>query len=132
MALDIARVLRYARLDGTLALSPQRHHLAFIDGIVGGESEGPVYPDPVHTGCVLFGSNPLVADYVAALLIGFNPQAIPLISQGTAGAPYAAADEAADRADVSINGTPCSPSDASRILSRPFQPPKGWRQHVEA
>src|SRR5262249_193533 len=47
MALDVARCVRHADREGTLHEAPQRHHVVVVDGIVGGEGEGPLSPSPV-------------------------------------------------------------------------------------
>lgn len=81
MTLDIARVLRFSRVDGTLADSPQREHFAVIDGIVAGEGEGPLRPTARNDGVVIAGRDPVAADVLAALAMGWNPESLPLLSR---------------------------------------------------
>jgi hypothetical protein len=56
-------------------------YLAVVDGIVAGEGDGPMAPDPVHCGAVLAGTHPVAVDTVAAVFMGFDPQRIPMIRE---------------------------------------------------
>ena len=52
---------------------PQRRTFSIIDGVIGGESNGPLAPDPVAAGVLLAGENLVAVDLVAARLMGFDP-----------------------------------------------------------
>ena len=77
--LDIYRAVFYADRDGHMCQQPQRRHFCLIDGIIAGEGNGPVAPDPVPAGVLLAGRNPVAVNAVAASLMGFNVEAIPTI-----------------------------------------------------
>ncbi|HEX6750644.1 MAG TPA: DUF362 domain-containing protein [Longimicrobium sp.] len=132
MALDIARILRFARADGTLASTPQRTHLVLVDGIVGGEAEGPVYPRGNPCGAVVFGSDPVWADVACARVMGFDPAAIPLVARALDPLPYPATELREGDVHVMVDGSPAGLEDLNRVLERGFVPPKGWKGHVEA
>jgi uncharacterized protein (DUF362 family) len=83
MALDLNRILLFADQDGKLQPTQQRKYFSLIDGIVGGEGEGPLHPDPYASGVMLAGFNPLAVDWVATRLMGFTPQRIALYKNGT-------------------------------------------------
>lgn len=83
MVLDLNRALLYARADGSWSSQP-RPYLAFVDGIIAGQGNGPGAPDPAEAGVVLAGSNPCVLDAVAARLMGFDPMLLPQIAQAMA------------------------------------------------
>ena len=55
--------------------SPQnrKRHFVLVDGILAGEGSGPMNPDPVSAGIVLFGVHPPSVDAVCAYLMGFDP-----------------------------------------------------------
>ncbi len=80
--LDLHRVAYYADKEGQLRDAPQRIILHFIDGIIGGELDGPVSPDPVKSGVFLAGYNPVALDCVASTLMGFDPAKIRLLVRG--------------------------------------------------
>lgn len=73
MAVDLLKLFRFAGADGVLRDVPQRRALCIIDGIVGGEGDGPLAPDARPAGCLVGGANPLAVDLVATRLMGFDP-----------------------------------------------------------
>jgi len=82
MALDLNRALLYANLDGTLRERFEtKAYLAIVDGIIGGEGNGPLCPDPVQSNVLISGTNPAEVDAVVAKLMGFDPNKIPIIKQ---------------------------------------------------
>lgn len=71
MIVDLARVLTYADADGVIHERPQRRMFTIVDGVVAGDGEGPLAPDPVEARVILAGP-PLETDLVAARLAGFD------------------------------------------------------------
>jgi uncharacterized protein (DUF362 family) len=53
--------------------------LTIIDGLVGGEGNCPAPVDPVDSRVIVCGDNSLETDRVAARMMGFDPDSIPLI-----------------------------------------------------
>jgi uncharacterized protein (DUF362 family) len=78
MVLDLNRILMFANLEGSLQPEPARRYFSIIDGVIGGEGEGPLHPDAYKSGVVLAGFNPLSVDWVATRLMGFDPARIAL------------------------------------------------------
>lgn len=78
MALDLNRCLLYGEASGAWRTQPKRY-LAIVDGITGGEGNGPLCPDPVASGMLLAGTNPAETDAAAARLMGFDPAAVPIV-----------------------------------------------------
>lgn len=130
MALDIARIVRFGRPDGTMAATPQRRHLVVVDGVVGGEGEGPVYPTGIPLGVVMFGSDPVWTDFAAALVMQFDPRRIPLISHATDGMRWPVTETAEDDVQIVIDGSRADFSALRKVLNRRFVPPKGWRGRI--
>lgn len=81
MVLDLVRIATYCSPDGVMQEKPCRKHLALVDGIYGGEGEGPAYCTAVPCGVLLFGDNLPAIDSLNALLMGFDPMKIPLIQR---------------------------------------------------
>jgi uncharacterized protein (DUF362 family) len=131
MALDVARILRFARPDGSIASTPQRSHLVLVDGIVAGEGEGPLRPSPVLAGTVIFSDDPVAADVTCAQLMGFEPDRIPMLSH--------AMDPSMDlplRSWTSCRvqwdeQTFAEVGTVPSVLARPFRPSKGWIGAIE-
>jgi hypothetical protein len=129
--LDLQRVLRYGRPDGTLAEEPQRTVIHITDAIIAGEGDGPLAPDPVPAGVLTGALNPAAADLVHARLMGFDYRKIPIVSNafGRFSMPIAAFDPGEVRvreggSDLELGRLP-APVAA-------FRPPAGWKGHCEA
>lgn len=130
MALDIARIIRYARIDGSMSSEPQRQHLAFVDGVVAGEGEGPLRPSPRNVGALLFSHDVAALDYASALLMGFDPTQIPLVRHAFDRMRYQVSDASLASVGLVLNYRNVSAWELRRLLPRPFCPPKGWIDHL--
>ncbi len=71
MVLDLNKCLFWFDGTGARRTRPLRY-LAVVDGIVGGEGNGPMAADPRPAGVVLAGTHPVAVDVVAATLMGFD------------------------------------------------------------
>lgn len=80
--LDLNRIVTYADCHGQLRAVPQRRQFHLIDGIIGGEGDGPLSPYPVQAQVLLGGWNSVVMDAVATTIMGFDFHRIPLIQNG--------------------------------------------------
>lgn len=129
MALDLARILHYADEDGFLHEAPQRVHLSLIDGVVGGEGEGPLAPKPVGSGVLLFGDDVVRTDRAACRLMGFDPARIPLVARAQAPMRFGVAPRA-DDGEVVFDGRELLERSLQPIVGRSFEPPRGWRRHL--
>jgi hypothetical protein len=129
MALDLNRALLFGDADGSIRASgSKRRYLAIVDGIVGGEGAGPLCPDAVRAGILLAGTDPAAVDAVAARVMGFDPDSIPIVREAFAHHPLCIADCALEAVEV----------EDERISSRirvadvapvpgGFQPHFGWK-----
>jgi len=122
MVLDLNRILRFGRPDGTLAPEPQRRTVAITDAIVAGEGEGPLYPSPVPLGAVTLAADAAAADWVHALMMGFDPARIPLVSQAMDGNR---------RIRAVLNGSAVACEELPGDGWPRFRPPAGWLNHCE-
>jgi uncharacterized protein (DUF362 family) len=126
MCLDLQRVLRYGRGDGTLADTPQRVVLTFTDAVIAGEGEGPLAPTPIALGLLTLGSSPAALEWVHALLMGLDPRRIPLIRNAFAAHRYPLAAFAPEDVVVATeSGVEPAAAFAARE-GRAFRPPAGW------
>jgi len=128
MALDLARILHYADAAGTLRNTRQRTHLSLIDGIVAGEGAGPLTPDPVRSGTIVFADDLAWGDRAACRLMGFDPDAIPLVREASRAKRHPVSSGRVPIPEVCFDGASISEERIPAILSRPFRPPAGWRE----
>jgi uncharacterized protein (DUF362 family) len=80
-SVDLMRVLLYSDKNGMMCDEPQRSHLTLIDGLIGGEGNGPHAPDDKPCGLVIAALNPVVADAVATRLMGFDQRIVPVVGK---------------------------------------------------
>jgi uncharacterized protein (DUF362 family) len=83
MVLDLNKALFHFDGNGQRRSRPLRY-LAVVDGIVAGEGNGPMSPDPKPCGVILAGTHPVAVDCVAATLMGFDWQKIRLLKNSFA------------------------------------------------
>lgn len=125
MAVDIARVLRFARPDGSLADTPQRQHVAVVDGIVSGEGTGPLRPAPRDSAVVIAGADAAAVDWACALLMGADPARIPIVREAFASTRYPLTEVRPDTLRFVLNGKHCAATDLAALLPPHVLPP-GW------
>lgn len=113
--LDLCRILHHADRDGRLRDTPQRRHLAIVEGIVAGEGEGPLAATPRHAGLIVAGIDPVLVDLTATRLMGFDPWRVPTVAQALRDPLLATSREAL--LELRLDGQPPSGS---------FKPPSTW------
>ena len=84
MVTDLNRILMYADSNGDLQDHPARRMFCIVDGIVGGEGNGPLDPTPKSTGIVIAGTNPVAIDLVCARLMDFDYKRLPVLFRAMA------------------------------------------------
>ncbi|HEV8320573.1 MAG TPA: DUF362 domain-containing protein [Myxococcota bacterium] len=131
MALDINRCLTYGTLDGRLADQPQRRIACMLDGVIAGEGEGPLHPKARNDGLLLGAAEACLADLGAALVMGFDPARLPIVRNAFAAAPYPLTARSMTDARFVVDGRPVPAADLPGRATRPFEPPRAWRGHVE-
>ena len=129
MTVDLAHIVHYADKQGTLSDRVQRRHLALVDGVVGGEGDGPLSPRPVESRTVFFSDNIVLADLTACRLMGFNPDALPLTRHASHD-PALFETTQASPVECRANGAAIDLGAIGAVLGRPFVPPSGWKGAV--
>lgn len=132
MCTDLNRILVYADSTGILHDKPIRGFFSVVDGIIGGEGNGPLDPYPRPVGVVVAGANPVSVDLLCARLMGFNYEALPLL-HGALG-KHARPLTKFEAADVEAISNRSTFSGWLRELTGPmleFEPHFGWKGHVE-
>jgi len=136
MCLDLNKIIFYGNPDGTLRSGTpnnRKRHYVLVDGIIAGEGSGPMNPDPVPAGILVFGLHPASVDAACAYLMGYDPERIPIIRQAFRCEHYPLAEW--DWYDVQLvsntpewNGQlPDIPDEATFH----FEPHFGWKGHIE-
>ena len=92
-------------------------------------------PDRFDSRVLLFGCNPASVDAAAAVVMGFDPQRIPIVSQAFTARGFPLVEGAWRAVQCTSNRSGWSGSlgdvfDAGDVLR--FRAPFGWVGHVEA
>lgn len=79
--LDLNRIIVYSDKNGEMHDVPQRKYLAFIDGIMAQQGEGPMCGEPLNTSIIFGGYNPVLVDALAVKSMGIDYKMIKTISK---------------------------------------------------
>ncbi len=136
MCLDLNKLVLYGNPDGTLrpALRQNRkRHYVLVDGIVAGQGRGPLNPDPMPAGVVMFGTHPPSVDAACAYLMGFDPDKIPIVSRAFQCKEFSLSDH--EWHDITLrsnclawNGKLAGISTSETLH---FEPHFGWKGQIE-
>lgn len=80
MVLDLNKAFFHFGADGSRRSVPVRY-FSLVDGVIGGDRNGPSSPDAVQSGVVVAGANPVAVDTVAATIMGFDFRRLPVLSE---------------------------------------------------
>jgi len=132
MCLDLNKLVIYGRTDGGFA-EERRRYLVLADGLVAGEGAGPMNPDPVLAGLLLFGTDAASVDAAGATLMGFDAERIPLVREAFRTRGYAVS-VGSDWREVRLRSNVAA-WDARRLPEVEetfhFAPHFGWRGMIE-
>jgi len=121
MVMDLNKIATYGRIDGTLSAKPQRQIFSICDGIIGGQGDGPLNPDPLPLGIVSATNDSLTNDIAMAILMNLSPIKIPLLNFNNSPLDC----------DIRLNSNKINLAELKQ-LSINTRPPKGWIRHFEA
>ncbi len=80
MVMDLNKIAGYGTADGTLSKTPQRQIYSLCDGIIAGQGDGPLEPEPHPLGIISFTNDSAINDRAMALLMGLPIDKIPLLN----------------------------------------------------
>lgn len=84
MVQDINRCLMFS--DGEHFPMPKaKRFFSVVDGVIGGDGDGPAAPDPKPCGFMVAGFNPVAVDCVTTRLMGFDPMRVAMLREAFSG-----------------------------------------------
>jgi len=125
--LDLQRILRFGRVDGTLAETPQRTVLTVTDAIIAGEGDGPLAPTPIDLGMLIMGTSTAAVEWVNALLMGLLPQHLSLTREAFSRHRFPLANFGPCDISVFVDGDSVALDELYARYGRSFRLPKGWQ-----
>ncbi len=129
MTADLANIIHHCDRNGRMQLMPQRRFFSVVDGIIGGEKQGPLAATAKASGCLVAGADLYAVDEVTARLMGFS---VDSLKQFSGEMP----ETRASGVKVILDGSEISgerffdPGDPNPRLN--FEPHPGWTGHIEA
>jgi hypothetical protein len=133
MTADLARIALYADAEGRIQPTRQRRFYSVVDGIVAGESEGPLAPDAKSCGVLIAGADLLAVDVVCARLMGFDWRKLRSLKWLASESPHDVGTRNPEREIEIVTNVPAWAS----LLTDPtapdlrFRPHPAWEGHVE-
>lgn len=80
MCLDLNRILLYGVTSGALLDERQRRVIHLADGVIAGQGDGPLNAEPLPLGVLIASDSPATVDWIGSLLLGYAPEAIPIVA----------------------------------------------------
>jgi len=129
--LDLHKCWIYADKNGVLRETPQRRFICLVDGIVAGEGNGPLAPDPNRAGICIAGFDPIAADTACAVLMGFDPAKLPILSRARSARGFALDTVRPEDAIVVSNVRAWNGPVMAISETLHFNPHFGWKDFIE-
>jgi len=131
MVIDLNRILLYSDTQGNLQERPAREVFCIVDGIVGGEGNGPLDPVPKPAGLIVAGRNPVAVDLACARLMGFDYRLLSVLRKAMSGHRLPLCTHGYDEVVCTSNDPElhCRLTDMT-YAGLGFQPHFGWRDHI--
>ncbi len=131
--LDLHHAALYADADGNLHETPQRRLFCFLDGIIAGEGNGPSQPDAMPAGVLMASFHPAAMDAVAASLMGFDIDKIPLVAKALEESDRLRGEHGATRQAIEVLdcGSIWSLATFQQQRNLHFAPHPNWKGHIE-
>ena len=136
MCVDLNRLLLHGNPDGTYReddATGRKRYLTLIDGVIGGDGNGPIDVDPRYSGVMILGNDPVAVDAVGATLMGLDPKKIPVVWHAFDDSPLKLTEESLDTISVRSNrddwNGPVTKLGNANNLG--FRPHFGWRDKIE-
>ena len=130
--LDLNKILLYADRNGVMQREPQRRFFSIVDGVIGGENEGPLVPTAKPCGLIACGFNPLVTDMAVARVMGFNVTKIPKFKEAMQLNDFMISLVSPDSIQI-LSNIISYQSAMTNVTEKflGFRPAKGWIGHIE-
>jgi uncharacterized protein (DUF362 family) len=121
MVMDLNKIAEFGKADGTLSENPRRQIFSLCDGVIAGQGDGPLKPEPLLLGIISFTNNSFINDRAIALLIGLPAEKIPLLNNTSL-------DEKIDW-EITLDGKRIRLEKLKQYAIKAI-PPKGWAGYL--
>lgn len=129
--LDVHRIARYGRCDGSMSDLPVRRIVSAVDAIVAGEREGPLEPTPLALRLLGISGEAPAIDWSAAILMGLDPRRLPTVRESFRVARWPLTQRSPAESEFVVNGERVSDEELFLQFGRASIPPTFWSGHCE-
>lgn len=127
---DLNRILFYADKHGRMTDRQQRKMFVVVDGILGGQKEGPLIPEPKKCGVLVAGGSPVEVDLVCSRIMGFDYRKMPAFRYAMQAHKYPLYDGKPE--SIEITSQLCDTFDGVfQAYNCSFEPAAGWKGFIE-
>lgn len=81
MVMDLNLIATYGKLDGSISKTAERSLYTICDGIIGGQGNGPLSPEPLPLGIITISNDYFLMDEIVGYLLNLNIDKIPLLKE---------------------------------------------------
>lgn len=128
---DLNKIIFYADKNGILRNKIQRKEFILVDGIIGGEKEGPLHPTPKKFGTIICGLNPVAVDLACCSIMGFDYNKISTFNDVLNAKKYNIFNKN-DIKNIKILFNNCKNFfEIYKYFDSTFKPSYGWKGHIE-
>ena len=133
MVLDLNKIIFYSDSNGMLkdTYNEKKKYISIVDGIIGGQGNGPESPDPINSNILIMGNNPVAVDAVAARTMGFDPLKIPSIKKAFKIKSYKINNFSYDDIRLNIGNDIYKLNNLPEKYILNFRPHFGWINNIE-
>jgi uncharacterized protein (DUF362 family) len=132
---DLNRIVCYANQEGRLCAEPQRAVFNIVDGIVGGDREGPLAPRRRPVGLLAGGMSAYMVDYVMCGAIGFDWHKLPALAKTHQAENKFSKSHRISRdhkhVRIALNGNAVTHDEFLAKCNIRYEPNQGWKNFVE-
>ncbi len=131
--IDLNRVVLFADKKGKICNKQMRSFFCLVDGIIAGEGEGPLSPNPLPAGVLISGKHPVPVDVVSATVMGFDFQKIPAIKKSFEVINGIDPLYSGKYEDIEVlwNGRRIKINDLSNFINLRMKPHPNWQGFIE-
>ncbi len=130
MVLDLNKCFFFFGGNGARRTKPIKY-LAVVDGIIGGEGNGPMAADSIGAGVIIAGTHPVAVDLTAATIMGFDWQKIRMLKGCFTMRELSFVDFSPDQIEVLSNRASWRGRLAAMDDLLSFRPHFGWTGAIE-
>lgn len=137
MVYDLMLIWHYHDRNGNFSQLQPHRTFTIIDGVTGGDLNGPLAPRPRHSRALIGGARMLEVDLVAARLMGFDISKIPMYNEMLRPKPYLGRSFGLVTFDPSCISVCSNVPDWARCMKNKratyldYIPHPGWQGHIE-